>query len=57
MIKLMAEVKVGDRVWSDLIDEYFTVQSLIRTCDRTTLYDGIFSLRGLNTSKVEVAND
>lgn len=57
MIKILANVKAGDRVWSDLLDEYFTVQSVRHTGDRVTLYDGIFSMRGHYTTKVLVADD
>jgi hypothetical protein len=49
----ISKVKPGMRVWSDLLDEYFTVQSVLHKDGRTTLYDGIFAMRGLDSSEVE----
>ena len=49
----ISKVKPGMRVWSDLLNEYFTVQSVVYKDGHTILYDGIFAMRGLDSSEVE----
>ena len=54
MYKKMIDVKIGDRVWSELLGEYFTVESIAVNGDIVTLHEGIFSLNGKAWSIVAV---
>lgn len=41
-----SEVKVGMRVWSKMLGEYFTVAGIHNNGKEITLSDGIFSMIG-----------
>lgn len=54
MIIKMIEVKVGMRVWSELLGEFFTVEEIAYDGGRVTLHEGIFALRGFPSTLLEV---
>lgn len=53
----MINVKPGMRVWSDMLGEYFTVQSVRFNGTVVTLEDGCYAMSGFPGTNVKVEHE
>lgn len=50
----LSQVKIGMRVWSRVLNEYFTVENIHKSPNKIILTSGIYSMEGSPISRVKV---
>lgn len=50
----LSQVKIGMRVWSRILNEYFTVENIHKSPNKIILISGVYSMEGSPISRVKV---